>query len=74
MLQSIIPLLHLHPCLPLQGLPFRGLAERLGAVLMPTLQAARAADKQAAVRAKQAAAAAEPVVPTVPSVFPITRW
>lgn len=61
-------------CPLVQGLPFRGMAEKMGAAVLPTLQAARDAERQAKRQARRAAEEAEVVVPVVPHVLPFTRW
>lgn len=60
-------------CSP-QGLPFRGFAERLGSAVLPSIEAAREAERYAKLAARQAADQAEVVVPEVPHVLPFTRW
>lgn len=65
----------------LQGLPFRRLAERLGAAIMPALAAMRE-ERRAAVAAAArgvvgagAAVEEEPeAAPAVPRLLPFTRW
>lgn len=60
---------------PFEGLPFRAMADRLGEAVMPTMQAAREAER-AGRRAQRAAIEQGEVVimPTVPHVLPFTRW
>ena len=62
------------PSPPLQGLPFRAFAERMGAKVVPVMQAAREAERSHKVTARRAAEQAEVVVPLVPHVLPFTRW
>ena len=59
---------------PLQGLPFRAFAERMGTKVMPVMQAAREAERSHKVASRRAAEQAEVVVPLVPHVLPFTRW
>lgn len=59
---------------PFEGLPFRWLAERLGEAVMPALRAARDEQRQVARETRIAAEVAEPMVPHVPHILPITRW
>ncbi|KAL4432587.1 hypothetical protein ABPG77_000524 [Micractinium sp. CCAP 211/92] len=59
---------------PFEGLPFRGFAERLGSAVLPSIEAARQAEREAKLAARQAADEAEVVVPEVPHVLPFTRW
>lgn len=68
-----IPAPPLPPPLSPQGLPFRNFAERLGARMLPTLEAAKAADRAASAAARRAAEEAEPHMPEVPHVLPFTR-
>lgn len=58
---------------PFEGLPFRGLAERLGGSMLPALEAAREAERQAKLSGRRAAEEAEPFVPPVPHLLPFTR-
>ena len=58
---------------PFAGLPFRNLAEKLGAPMAPAVEQMRA-DKRKARAAGQAAAAAAIELPSVPHVLPFTRW
>ncbi len=66
--------INLHASRALQGLPFRGFAERLGSAVLPSIEAARQAEREAKLAARQAADEAEVVVPEVPHVLPFTRW
>ncbi|KAL4436814.1 hypothetical protein ABPG75_003953 [Micractinium tetrahymenae] len=59
---------------PFEGLPFRGFAERLGATVLPSIEAAREAERHAKLSARKAAEEAEVVMPPVPHVLPFTRW
>eukprot|EP00887_Chlorella_sp_A99_P000904 scaffold5.g904.t1 len=61
---------------PFEGLPFRGLAERLGEAILPALHAMREEQRAAARHATSGGAADEAPVapPAVPPLLPFTRW
>lgn len=50
------------------------MAEKLGERIMPTLEAAKQAERASKVSARRAAEQAEVVMPEVPHVLPFTRW
>lgn len=63
---------------PFEGLPLRALADRLGEAMQPVAQAIKQdhvlAQKKLARAGRSTADVAGSTVPTVPSLFPITRW
>jgi hypothetical protein len=62
----------------MQGMPFRAFAERMGEKIMPSLKAAREAEREAKLASFRRRAypqeAPEVVIPPVPHVLPFTRW
>ena len=58
---------------PFAGLPFRNLAEKLGAHMAPALEQMRA-DKRKYRLVDPAVAAAGVDMPPVPHLLPFTRW
>lgn len=58
---------------PFAGLPFRNLAEKLGAHMAPAVEQMRA-DKRKARAASTSNAAAAMELPPVPHLLPFTRW
>ncbi|KAL6776317.1 hypothetical protein ACKKBG_A20650 [Auxenochlorella protothecoides x Auxenochlorella symbiontica] len=59
---------------PFEGVPFRGLADKLGEMMMPSVEAMREQQRMSATQLRLAAEAAEVMVPAVPHLLPITRW
>lgn len=60
---------------PFENLPFRGLAERLGAAMSPVVQAVR--EDARSKRLREAGLLGEPEeapVPAIPHFLPFTRW
>ena len=58
---------------PFAGLPFRNLAERLGAHMAPAVEQMRAEKRKARITGV-AAASAPFELPPVPHLLPFTRW
>lgn len=61
---------------PFEGLPFRAFAERMGERMLPALEAARAAEREAKLAGRGGADVAEleAFIPPVPHLLPFTRW
>ena len=58
----------------LQGLPFRRFADKLGAAVLPAIEAAQEAERESKLASKHAAEEAEVLGPSVPHMLPFTRW
>lgn len=59
---------------PFEGLPFRSIAEFVGARIVPVMEMARDEQLKAVREGRVAAENAEPQLPVLPSFLPFTRW